>query len=200
MGYDAVNMKYGMTAWTMDEDIRVASPYNEETGADYDTETDENTVSADNELPALDVTDSEDEDEIIRAAVAAYLSADTPPVITAEDLFELLNDGDETNDPFIVSVRGPDDYAKGHIPGAINIPWKSIAKLENLGMIPTDRQVVIYCYTGHTGGLATTVLNVLGYDAINMKFGIMAWTKDADVRAQSAFTEETEANDYPTEP
>jgi rhodanese-related sulfurtransferase len=31
------------------------------------------------------------------------------------------------NDPIIVSVRSAEHYALGHVPGAINIPWREIA-------------------------------------------------------------------------
>lgn len=199
MGHEAVNMKYGMCAWTRDADIRAASPFNEETSSDFPTVTDvpdEMTY----DLPTMDVTDSTDDGEIVRAAAEAYLSGDESPIIAAEDLFDLLNDGDETNDPFIISVRAPEAYALGHIEGAINIPWKTIAQEANLKRIPTDRDIVVYCYTGHTGGLATTVLNVLGYNAKNMKFGMVAWTKDADIRATSAFDDAVDSNDFATEP
>ena len=40
----------------------------------------------------------------------------------------------------------------------------------SLTNVPTDEQVVVYCYTGHTGAAATCILNVLGYDAVNMKY------------------------------
>ncbi len=199
MGYSATNMKYGMLSWTRDADIRATAPFDEATSSDFPTVTtvpDEMTY----DLPELDVTDSTDDKEIVRAAAAAYLAKGTGPIITAEDVFDLLNDGDETNDPFIISVRGPGDYAKGHIEGAINIPWKEIAQVDNLKRIPSDRDIVVNCYTGHTGGLATTVLNTLGYNAKNLKFGIVAWTKDADVRATSAYDDTVDANDYPTEP
>jgi len=199
LGHEAVNMKYGMTAWTRDEDIRAASPFNEETSSDFATVTDVPTEMT-YDLPTLDVSDSTDEGEIVRAAAESYLSGDASPIITAEDLFDLLNDGDETNDPFVISVRAPDAYALGHIEGAINIPWKTIAQEANLERIPSDRDIVVYCYTGHTGGLATTVLNVLGYNAKNMKFGMVAWTKDADIRATSAFDDAVDSNDFATEP
>lgn len=199
MGYEAVNMKYGMTAWTRDEAVRVASPFNEETSSDFPTVTTVPTEST-YDLPTLDVTTSQDDMEIVRAAAQAYLSTDASPIISAEDLFDLLNDGDSTNDPFVISVRSPEHYALGHIEGAINIPWKEIAKAENLARIPTDRDIVVYCYTGHSGGLATTVLNTLGYNATNMKFGMVAWTKDADIRATSAFDDATDSHDYPTDP
>jgi rhodanese-related sulfurtransferase len=199
MGHEGVNMKYGMTAWTRDEDARAAAPFDEATSSDFPTVTDAPTEMT-YDLPTLDVTDSTDEAEIVRAAGEAYLSGDAGPTITAEDLFDLLNDGDETNDPFVISVRAPEAYALGHIEGAINIPWKTIAQEANLKRIPPDRDIVVYCYTGHTGGLATTVLNVLGYNAKNLKFGIVAWTKDADIRATSAFDDAVDSHDYPMEP
>jgi rhodanese-related sulfurtransferase len=135
---------------------------------------------------------------VIQAAADAYLSSDKPPVISADALFENLNDGDTSNDPFIVSVRAPDAYALGHVPGAINIPWKTIAEPDNLAKLPTDKQIVVYCYTGHTGQIATTVLNLLGYDAINLKFGMMGWTKDDTVLATARYDPAT-APDYPLE-
>ncbi len=200
MGYDATNMKYGMTAWTRDEDIRVFAPYDEETGSDFPTVTDPTEATETFELPELNVTTSQEDAEIIRAAGEAYLSAGTAPTITAEALFDILNDGDDTNDPFVISVRSPEAYALGHIEGAINIPWKQIVKTENLEKIPADQDIVVYCFTGHSGALATTALNMLGYNATNMKFGMVAWTKDNDIRATSAFDDAVDSHDYPTEP
>lgn len=95
-------------------------------------------------------------------------------------------------------MRSATHYAIGHIPGAVNIPWREIAKEENLQKLPTDRQIVVYCYTGHTGAVATTALNLLGYDAVNLKFGIGAWTKDANVRVAAPFSEAT-SSDFPVE-
>ncbi len=137
--------------------------------------------------------------EVIRAAAEKYLTTVKSPVITADQLYTLLNDGDASNDPFIVSVRSPEHYALGHIPGAINIPYKNIAKPENLAKLPKDKQIVVYCYTGHTGQIATTVLNLLGYNAINLKFGIMGWTKNDTVLALKRFGPDTDQRDYPLE-
>jgi rhodanese-related sulfurtransferase len=120
------------------------------------------------------------------------------PVMSADALYENLNDGDTSNDPFIVSVRSAEHYALGHVPGAINIPWNQIAKPENLAKLPTDRQIVAYCYTGHTGQVAATVLKVLGYDVVNLKYGMMGWTENDDVLGTSRYDPAT-APDYPVE-
>ena len=75
---------------------------------------------------------------VIQQAADEYLSSGKPPVIKAPDLFENLNDGDASNDPFVLSVRTPDHYAIGHIAGATNIYWREVAKPENLAKLPTD--------------------------------------------------------------
>lgn len=133
---------------------------------------------------------------VMREAADAYLSSGKPANITAQDLFALLSDDDPANNPFILSVRSPDQYVKGHIPGAINIPWRDTAKKENLAKLPKDRQIVVYCYTGHTASQVTALLNVLGYDAVNLKFGMTSWTRDVEV-APSRYQEVKDAKDYP---
>ena len=96
------------------------------------------------------------------APVASWGVTDNGVRYTFEEaeLSTVAIDGDTGNDPVVVSVRGASHYGIGHIPGAINIPWRAIAKEENLQKLPTDRQIVVYCYTGHTGAVATTALNM----------------------------------------
>jgi rhodanese-related sulfurtransferase len=132
--------------------------------------------------------------DVVRAAADAYLSSSPQWNISAKDLNMLIAD----DDPFIVSVRAADAYAKGHVPGAINIPLADLAKAENLAKLPKDEKIVVYCYTGHTGSQATAILNLLGYDASNLKFGMTSWTKDTDV-ASGRYVEANDCMDYPFE-
>ena len=201
MGYNAINLKHGICSWTRDTAIRATTPFTDATDShDYDVETAVNTLPATNSLPVLDNTTSSEVAEIIRTAAAAYTTNSAlNPTISAVDLYTNLNDGDTTNDPIILSVRAANHYAIGHIPGAINIPWRSICDVNLLAMLPTDKQIVVYCYTGHTGGVATTALNMMGYNAINLKYGICSWTRDTSVRATAAFDDANDAHDYATE-
>ena len=115
-----------------------------------------------------------DEFETIRTAVDAYTAdASTPPTISAADLNTNLNDGDTSNDPYILSVRANNHFQLGHIPGAHNIPWRDIADAGATSDLPTDKQIVVYCYTGHTGAIATTILQAMGYNAINLKYLVL---------------------------
>jgi rhodanese-related sulfurtransferase len=133
--------------------------------------------------------------DVVRAAANAYLTSSPQWNISAQDLYMLINDDDDSNDPVIVSVRAADAYAMGHVPGAINIALADLAKPENLAKLPTDKKIVVYCYTGHTGSQATAILNVLGYDASNLKFGMTSWTKDTDV-APGRYIEANDCMDY----
>ena len=134
--------------------------------------------------------------EVIRETADAYLSSDKAPNIAADELYEILYDGNPDNDPFILSVRSPESYTKGHIPGAINIPWREVVKQENLAKLPKDRQIVVYCYTGHTASQVTALLNILGYDAINLKFGMTSWTINKDI-APGRYEETQHSHNYP---
>ncbi|MEA3334544.1 MAG: rhodanese-like domain-containing protein [Chloroflexota bacterium] len=198
LGYDTINLKFGMMGWTQDDEVLATKRYDPATSPDYPLETEPNEATETYDFPELAI-ETDMPDDVVRAAVDAYLNAEgMKPVITADAVFENLNDGDPDNDPVIVSVRGPDHYALGHIPGAINIPWKTIADPANLAKLPSDKPIVTYCYTGHTGQLANTVLGVLGYDTVNMKYGMMGWTQDDEVLATGRYDPAT-SPDYPLE-
>jgi rhodanese-related sulfurtransferase len=195
LGYDATNLKFGMMGWTEDDEVLATARYSPETAMrDYRVETEPNEALGGNAFPELD-TGGADDFEIVRIAADNWLKNAAAPVVPADKVWENLSDGDADNDPFILSVRGADHYALGHIPGAVNIPWRSVAETENLAMLPTDQNITAYCYTGHTGQVATTILGVLGYDVSNIKYGMMGWTEDDDVLATARFSPDVQ-RDY----
>lgn len=199
LGYPTANMKYGIVAWTRDATARTPSGTVPDLSKNFTVETTARTAPATNKLPVLSFPDVKTARDVVKLAARAYLSdAIMKPVIGAQELFDNLNDGNTANDPFIISVRKPEDYAKGHIPGAINIPWDKIALEENMKMIPTDRDIVVYCYTGHTGAVAAAVLGTLGYHRVkNLKYGMAGWTQDATVRATTVYSDASDAHDFP---
>ncbi|NOZ72732.1 MAG: rhodanese-like domain-containing protein [Chloroflexi bacterium] len=134
--------------------------------------------------------------DIVQAAAEAYFAGGTKN-ITAEALFENLNDGDADNDPLIISVRKPEHYALGHIPGAVNISPKDIFNPDTLAKLPTDRQIVVYCYTGQTASHVVSLLNMAGYDAYNLLFGMSSWTKDPAIY-HHRFEADSSPMGYPT--
>jgi len=161
---------------------------------DLPTETTANQLTGTYTLATVNVTSATSELEIIRIACDNYATAGLKN-IAAGDLNTLITDGDPNNDPIIISVRKAEDYAKGHIPGAVNISFTSIAKKENLQKLAPDKQIVVYWNTGRTGRQAPAILIVLGYDAKNLLWGMSGWTTDPVVAAKR-FDPDT-SPDYP---
>ncbi len=133
--------------------------------------------------------------EDVQTAADAYFSAGAKN-ISADDLFEILNDGDDSNDPFIIDARSPEDYALGHIPGAVNIGPKVAFTADKLAMIPEDTPVVVYCYTGQTSSQMVPALNMLGYDAKSMLYGFPAWANVGGITGPKAFDPAVDQSDY----
>ncbi len=74
------------------------------------------------------------------------------------------------DDVVILDIRQPDVYGEGHLKGAVNLPWGT-AISENLSMIPQDKEVFIYCYSGQTAGQAVMTLNLAGINARSVSYG-----------------------------
>jgi len=80
--------------------------------------------------------------------------------------------------PAIIDVRTAGEYKKGHIPGAVHIPFYSLwSRAES---IEADKQdpVVVYCAHGPRAGVAKFALWTLGYDHVVYLDGHMAKWKD----------------------
>jgi len=140
-------------------------------------------------------TSPEEETDVILSATYSYASTGASKYINATYLHTLITDEDTTNDPYILSIRGVEDYALGHIPGAVNIGYRNVFTEENLETLPKDRQIVVYCYTGHTAAQTTALLNTMGYDAVCLLWGMCSWTNDSDVAADMYYTT---GSDYET--
>ncbi len=87
---------------------------------------------------------------------------------------------------FIVDARDAAQYAKEHIPGAVNIDWRqAVARRTEL---PQDCMVVMYCNSGSLSAQAVFALRLLGYDNVKvLQGGIEGWKRkggfDAYARA-----------------
>jgi rhodanese-related sulfurtransferase len=80
-------------------------------------------------------------------------------------------------DYFLLDVRTPAEWeTDGIIEGATLVTLNDLAK--NLDQIPADMPIMVYCKAGTRGNFGAIMLQMLGYEAYNLKGGIMAW-KDA---------------------
>jgi NADPH-dependent 2,4-dienoyl-CoA reductase/sulfur reductase-like enzyme/rhodanese-related sulfurtransferase len=97
--------------------------------------------------------------------VAAGLLRGDHPQTDADSL--IADNG--LSSPLLLDVRTPQEFACGHIPGAVNIPVDDLRS--RLAEVPKDRQIVAYCQVGQRGYLATRMLLHAGYQASNLGGG-----------------------------
>jgi rhodanese-related sulfurtransferase len=124
--------------------------------------------------------------------------ADNTVSMTAEAVQGTLTDATLANDPFIVDTRRPEDYTKGHIPGAINVPMANVFEPGNLAKLPLARRIVVADYNGQTAVGTSYMLSILGYNARGLQYGMMGWSKgDALIAPYKRFP--AGQKDYPIE-
>jgi rhodanese-related sulfurtransferase len=79
----------------------------------------------------------------------------------------------------IIDIRSADDFATGHIEGAVNLAPADVRTYID-GLAAYD-EISIVCYTGQTAGWLTSLLQLAGYkDVYAMKFGMSSWHEDFD--------------------
>jgi len=78
-------------------------------------------------------------------------------------------------DHMLLDVRTPQEFASGHIAGAVNISVDELAK--RLSEVPQDKPVVIYCRSGNRSNQAAQILDRAGYTQIYDMGGIIDWVQ-----------------------
>ena len=75
----------------------------------------------------------------------------------------------------ILDARRPDEYAEGHIPGAINVPNEEIGTAEIAELPDKSQMILVYCRSGRRSKEASEKLVKLGYTNIVEFGGILDW-------------------------
>ena len=75
----------------------------------------------------------------------------------------------------IVDVRRPDEYAEGHIPGAINVPNEEIVNVPPAALPDMKQILLIYCRSGRRSKEAAQKLFDMGYRNVYEFGGIVDW-------------------------
>ena len=92
----------------------------------------------------------------------------------------------------ILDVRKADEFAEGHIKGAILIDqFQSDFAEQAQAKLPKEKTIAIYCRSGRRSANAAGKLTDVGYKCVNLKGGILAW-KEAKM---PVVTLEQEKND-----
>jgi rhodanese-related sulfurtransferase len=96
-----------------------------------------------------------------------FQTPDIPAVVVADVDDELLAEA------FVLDVREPDEWDRGHIQGATHIPLGQLQ--ERVGEVPLGQKVLCVCAVGGRSSMATQFLAAEGRDAINLDGGMHAW-------------------------
>ena len=74
----------------------------------------------------------------------------------------------------VIDARDPAQFAKGHIPGAVNMDWRQVLAKRNT--IPKNKPVLIYCNTGSLSAQAGFALRVAGWENVRiLQGGMTEW-------------------------
>ena len=85
---------------------------------------------------------------------------------------EFYNDYYLTNkDYLLIDLRKEKEYKKMHIKGAKNIFWLNILDKKHLKKLDKAKLIILICYVGHTSSQVLTILRMLGYNVISIKYG-----------------------------
>jgi len=175
---NAQSLKWGMSGWNPE----TAGPWNNNTGDEAKDHSNWSYADAPKALiyddPFIDII-STDGAEILRQRVEAVV----------ENGFKTAKGTDVLNNPqnyFVNNYFSDADYGKfGHINEAERVKDELMLAGDGYKGLDSDdnAKVITYCYTGQTSAVTTAWLNVLGYDAYSMTFGMngiyhsnAAWT------------------------
>lgn len=87
--------------------------------------------------------------------------------------------------PLVLDVRTSNEFASGHVPGAVNVPHTELSsRLAELGDA-RDREVVVYCERGGRAALAEQLLREAGFRSVlHLEGDMSAWRARDDLPCQ----------------
>ena len=108
-----------------------------------------------------------DMDDVRRQIAAAQEAADAGEV-TLDDFAAAHAQGG-----FVLDVREDDEFAAGHVPGAVHVPMAQVPG--RVAEIPTDRPIFVVCGSGGRSRQVVGHLREQGIDARNITEGTKGW-------------------------
>jgi rhodanese-related sulfurtransferase len=94
--------------------------------------------------------------------------------IESDDLAAWFDSSEDK--PVVIDVREAEDYASGHIPGAIHISRGVLELNIDEYVLDTDAEIVCYCGGGSRSALATQTLQTMGYTNVkSLAGGFRGW-------------------------
>lgn len=144
--------------------------------------------------------------KLLRASLLALVVLSTPAIAdnreeavkAMEEYLDFVDYGGATMFPeqipredwkrfHVIDARDNEQYAKEHIPGAVNLEWRQV--IAQRQSIPNDKPVLIYCNTGSLSAQAGFALRLAGYDNVRiLQGGFAEWKAKGGLDAASKAT------------
>ena len=194
MGYGNVfSLRLGMSGWNPKIDNKWAAGISSEYESKLDTITYNKAAAGD--FPLLNTGKSTGA-EIFDARVVSLFSEYENAHISADTVFA------HPEKYYIVNYERKDKYDTGHIPGAVRYkPGGTLGIVAEMQTIPADKEVVVYCGTGHNSAFVTAYLRLFGYNAKTLRFGNNSFMHDKMVREEQTMSwqpyQKTDTKDFP---
>jgi len=179
LGYQSLALEYGMASWTSDPGIAPVQ---------YDRTVDCHnypvTIGPDGGSWNSAEIAGKTREEILREA-AVSLGTKELPVMNATEIFTILDDDNFENDPIFISIQEPQEYFIARIPLSSQSSSEDLFSRKYLmELTPVSRPLVIIDTDGQEAATVTAFLNLLGFDAAYLQYGMCGWTNDSEKVSQ----------------
>jgi len=196
MGYGNVYaLRWGMSSWNKDF---AADSWLKAVSDKYESklEMTENKRFALTDFPKLNSGKSTGEEIMATRFKSLFAAGSADAFITADQVFE------QPQNFYTVNFERKDKYDSGHIPGAVRYKTSgTLGIVPEMESIPTDKDVVVYCGTGHNSGFVTAYLRLFGYKAKTLLYGNNAFMHSKMLKDKSSLSwlpfTEAEVGNFP---
>lgn len=182
-GYDNVYaMRWGMSGWNKDF---AEGSWLDAISSEYEDSLEKtvNEKAETGDFPELN-TGKNTGEEILQTRIDSVFAQGLSIALAhADEVFE------HSENYYTINYDRRDKYESGHIPGAIRYkPGGTLGIVSEMRTLPTDKEVVVYCNTGHNSGFATAYLRLFGYDAKTLTYGNNAFMHDKMVEEEQTLS------------
>ncbi len=97
-------------------------------------------------------------------------------VVPADEALSIQNSG--SSDLVVLDVRTPDEFADGHLEGAVMLDFYDPEFAAQLAELDPDVPYLLYCQSGNRSGQTAAMMEQLGFaDVADVDGGILAWAE-----------------------
>ena len=216
-GFDSVSLEWGMASWTHNStiapnffDYRSAIEHpliegSEPGSFSGDRWALQRVGQCGFEEPILDDENDSSEEEILGKEFLKFFedvnqsqsTSENDLTITSDALHDVLANGVQNEKPFVLDLRSPPRYEKGHIPGAVNKDLDTMFLDGSFRELPSDRTIVVVADTIQWEGQAAALLGVNGFNTLSLEHAMQSWTTDESVVSNSIFNRFEDSHNLP---